>query len=160
MESQIVQGKSLCIRYCIVWILKVCTPNSTFTSKKMPFYWSALFRRVSLDLNRFHRSKKYVGALDQVLPLHHRSVAPGGPSGGARARQGGWPLACRMPTPASWASQNIENHDFLVENFDFFDFSKFIPTSIPRIARLSGHLEMMFSDSLAPRQVHLCPLKA
>ena len=81
-----------------VWILKVRTPNGTFTSKKTHFFWSALFRRVSLDLNRFHRSKKYVGGLDQVLPLHHRSVAPGGPSGGARARQGGWPLACRMPS--------------------------------------------------------------
>ena len=81
-----------------MWILKVCTPNGAHTLEKVSLFWSALFRRVSLDLNRFHRSKKYVGGLDQVLPLHHRSVAPGGPSGGARARQGGWLLACRMPS--------------------------------------------------------------
>ena len=96
-----------------------------------------------------------------MRPLHHRSVAPGGPSGGARARQGGWLLACRMPSsgPAGRV-MNLENHDFLVENVVFFVFSKRISTSIPRIPRLSGHLEMMFSDSLAADRCAYVPLKA
>ena len=60
-----------------MWILKVRTPKSIFKSKKMPFCLSAVFRRVSLFLNRFHRSKKYVGAVVRQLQERDRSRRPG-----------------------------------------------------------------------------------
>ena len=63
----------------VVWIFKVRTQKATV------LLGSALYRRVSLVFNRFHRSKKYVEAVCQHFRVGDRSPPSGGPLGAWRA---------------------------------------------------------------------------
>ena len=101
-----------------------------------------IFRQVSLVFNRLHRSKKYVGAVDQHFQVGGRSRPSRGPLGGrglaAWEWEGGGPFKVKA---LQTKSNPYQNPDLGTAGFDGsgLDFVWFLPGPSPsqRPTRLS-----------------------
>ena len=110
---------------------------------KKSFFWCALSRRVSLVFNRFHRSKKYVGAVVRQIHDKDRSRPSGRPLGGWRA----WhkPYNGRGPTSQNPTKIRICGPKILKFSkiFKIFKILDFHPQSIPVVPRHSARPETL-----------------